>query len=57
MTYKTLVKISKDLAAGDYSSRELTQDVIADIKARDSIYNSFIKLKHFRNLLLFSKKL
>jgi len=44
MTYKTLVKISKDLAAGDYSSRELTQDVIADIKARDSIYNSFISV-------------
>jgi aspartyl-tRNA(Asn)/glutamyl-tRNA(Gln) amidotransferase subunit A len=44
MTHKTLVQISKDLAAGDYSSRELTQDVIADIKARDSIYNSFISV-------------
>ncbi|MBT7673578.1 MAG: Asp-tRNA(Asn)/Glu-tRNA(Gln) amidotransferase subunit GatA, partial [Oceanospirillaceae bacterium] len=44
MTYKTLVQISKDLAAGDYSSRELTQDVIADIKARDLIYNSFISV-------------
>ena len=44
MTHKTLVQISKDLAAGDYSSRELTQDVIADIKARDSIYNSFISI-------------
>ena len=44
MTHKTLVQISKDLAAGDYSSRELTQDVIADIKARDSIYDSFISV-------------
>ena len=44
MTHKTLVQISKDLAAGDYSSRELTQDVIADIKARDSTYNSFISV-------------
>ena len=44
MTQKTLVQISKNLAAGDYSSRELTQDVIADIKARDSIYNSFISV-------------
>ena len=44
MTQKTIVQISKDLAAGDYSSRELTQDVIADIKARDSIYNSFISV-------------
>jgi len=44
MTYKTLFQISKDLAAGDYSSRELTQDVIADIKARDLIYNSFISV-------------
>ena len=44
MTNKTLVQISKDLAAGEYSSREITQDIIADIKARDSIYNSFISL-------------
>ncbi|MDC9719347.1 MAG: Asp-tRNA(Asn)/Glu-tRNA(Gln) amidotransferase subunit GatA [Gammaproteobacteria bacterium] len=44
MTHKTLVQISKDLAAGRYSSREITQDIIADIKARDSIYNSFISL-------------
>ena len=44
MTNKTLVQISKDLTAGKYSSRELTQDIIADIKARDSIYNSFISV-------------
>jgi aspartyl-tRNA(Asn)/glutamyl-tRNA(Gln) amidotransferase subunit A len=44
MTNKTLVQISKDLAAGHYSSREITQDIIADIKARDSIYNSFISV-------------
>ena len=44
MTNKTLVQIAKDLAAGEYSSREITQDTIADIKARDSIYNSFISV-------------
>ncbi|MFT7179090.1 MAG: aspartyl-tRNA(Asn)/glutamyl-tRNA(Gln) amidotransferase subunit A [Oceanospirillaceae bacterium] len=44
MTNKTLVQISKDLAAGEYSSREITQDIIADIKARDYIYNSFISV-------------
>ena len=44
MTNKTLVQISKDLTAGKYSSRELTQDIIADIKVRDSIYNSFISV-------------
>ena len=44
MTNKTLVQISKDLAAGEYSSREITQDIIADIKARDAVYNSFISL-------------
>ena len=44
MTNKTLVQISKDLAAGEYSSRELTQDIIADIRDRDSIYNSFISI-------------
>ena len=44
MTHKTLVQIAKDLAAGKYSSREITQDIIADIKARDTVYNSFISL-------------
>ena len=44
MTHKTLVQIAKDLAAGKYSSREITQDIIADIKARDAVYNSFISL-------------
>jgi len=44
MNNKTLVQISKDLAAGTYSSREITQDTLADIKARDPIYNSFISL-------------
>ena len=44
MTQKTLVQIAKDLAAGKYSSREITQDIIADIKARDAVYNSFISL-------------
>ena len=44
MTSKTLDQISKDLAAGTYSSREITQDTIADIKTRDPIYNSFISL-------------
>ena len=44
MTNKTLVEIAKDLAAGEYSSREITQDTIADIKARDFIYNSFISV-------------
>jgi aspartyl-tRNA(Asn)/glutamyl-tRNA(Gln) amidotransferase subunit A len=44
MTNKTLVQISKDLTAGKYSSRELTQDTIANIKARDSVYNSFISV-------------
>ena len=44
MTHKTLVQIAKDLAAGKYSSREITQDIIADIKARDALYNSFISL-------------
>mgnify|MGYP001173660557 FL=1 len=44
MTHKTLVEISKALTAGAYSSRELTQDIIADIKARDATYNSFISV-------------
>ena len=44
MTSKTLVQISKDLAAGTYSSLEITQDTIADIKNRDPIYNSFISV-------------
>jgi aspartyl-tRNA(Asn)/glutamyl-tRNA(Gln) amidotransferase subunit A len=44
MTNKTLIQISNDLSAGIYSSREITQDIITDIKARDHLFNSFINL-------------
>ena len=44
MTHKTLVEIAKNLNAKTYSSYEITQDTIADIKARDPMYNSFISL-------------
>ncbi len=42
MTNKTLIQISTELSAGNYSSREITQDIIAGIKARDHQFNSFI---------------
>ncbi|MBT3436939.1 MAG: Asp-tRNA(Asn)/Glu-tRNA(Gln) amidotransferase subunit GatA [Oceanospirillaceae bacterium] len=42
MTNKTLIQISDELSAGQYSSREITQDIIADIRARDAQFNSFI---------------
>lgn len=44
MSYSTIAQLSKGLKDGSFSSRELTQDVIADIKARDQHYNSFISL-------------
>ncbi len=42
MTNKTLIQISDELSAGQYSSREITQDIIADISSRDAQFNSFI---------------
>lgn len=44
MPYSTIAQLAKGLQDGSFSSRELTQDVIADIKARDQHYNSFISL-------------
>lgn len=44
MSYSTIAQLAKGLKDGSFSSRELTQDVIADIKARDQHYNSFISL-------------
>ncbi|MDP6166472.1 MAG: Asp-tRNA(Asn)/Glu-tRNA(Gln) amidotransferase subunit GatA [Gammaproteobacteria bacterium] len=44
MPYTTIAQLSQGLKNGTFSSRELTQDVIADIKARDHLYNSFITL-------------
>ena len=44
MSYTTIAQLSKGLKDGTFSSRELAQDVIADIKARDNLYNSFITI-------------
>ena len=44
MPYTTIAQLSQGLKDGTFSSRELTQDVIADIKARDHLYNSFITI-------------
>lgn len=44
MSYTTIAQLSQGLKDGTFSSRELTQDVIADIKLRDHQYNSFITL-------------
>ena len=44
MSYSTIAQLTKGLKDGSFSSRELTQDVIADIKSRDQHYNSFISL-------------
>ena len=42
MHNKTIADISRDLSAGEYSSVEITQDLLARVKAEDSQYNSFI---------------
>ena len=42
MHNKTIAEISRDLTAGEYSSAEITQELLARIKAQDSTYNSFI---------------
>ncbi|HIG37012.1 MAG TPA: Asp-tRNA(Asn)/Glu-tRNA(Gln) amidotransferase subunit GatA, partial [Oceanospirillaceae bacterium] len=42
MTNKTLIQISNELSAGQYSSREITQDIIAGMKTHDHQFNSFI---------------
>lgn len=42
MHNKTIAEISRDLAAGEYSSVEITQDFLSRIKDKDGEYNSFI---------------
>lgn len=42
MHNKTIAEISRDLAAGEYSSVEITQDLLGRIKDKDGDYNSFI---------------
>ena len=44
MSYTTIAQLSQGLKDGTFSSRELAQDAIADIKARDNLYNSFITI-------------
>ena len=44
MSLLTLADVSRNLAAGTYSSEELIQDQLNKIKAEDSRYNSFITL-------------
>jgi len=44
MPYTTISQLSQGLKDGTFSSRELAQDAIADIKARDHLYNSFITI-------------
>jgi aspartyl-tRNA(Asn)/glutamyl-tRNA(Gln) amidotransferase subunit A len=42
MHNKTIAQISRDLAAGEYSSVEITQALLQRIQQLDPIYNSFI---------------
>ena len=42
MHNKTIAEISRELAAGEYSSVEITQDLLGRIKDKDGDYNSFI---------------
>lgn len=42
MYNKTIAEISRDLATGEYSSVEITQDLLGRIKDKDGEYNSFI---------------
>ena len=42
MHNKTIAEISRDLAAGEYSSVEITENLLSRIKQTDNRYNSFI---------------
>ena len=42
MHNKTIAEISRDLAAGEYSSVEITTELLSRVKQLDSQYNSFI---------------
>ena len=42
MQHKTIAEIATDLSEGTYSSREITQDLLNNIKTEDQKYNSFI---------------
>ena len=50
MSYTTIAQLSQGLKDGTFSSRELAQDAIADIKARDNLYNSFITISEEKAL-------
>jgi len=42
MHNKTIAEISRDLAAGEYSSTEITTDLLNRVKQLDGDINSFI---------------